>query len=123
MADLFAMAEQRLEWIDQRQRVLAQNIANADTPNYQPRDLKPFDELVRDQPVAPAMTNSMHLQGPVQLASLTRDVPAERAPDGNAVSVEGQLTKVAQDETNSAMVGNLWKTYMSMYMTALGHGG
>jgi flagellar basal body rod protein FlgB len=61
------------------------------------------------------------LQGSVQLASLTRELPSERAPDGNAVSVEGELTKVAQNETNAGLVGNLWKTYMGMYMTALGH--
>jgi len=123
MADLFALAEQRLEWIDQRQRAVAQNIANADTPKYQPRDLKPFDQLVADQIVEPATTNPMHLQGQVELASLRQEVPMERSPDGNAVSVEGQLTKVAQNETNAALVGNLWKSYMGMYMTALGHGG
>ena len=122
MADLFALAEQRLEWIDQRQRVVAQNIANADTPNFQPRDLTPFDQLMRNQPVAPAQTNALHMAGRVELASLKQEAPAERSPDGNGVGIEGQLTKVAQDETNAALVGNLWKTYMGMYMTALGHG-
>jgi len=121
MADLFALAEQRLEWIDQRQRVVSQNIANADTPDYTARDLKPFDQLVRQQSISPTVTNSLHMQGSVQLASLTRELPSERAPDGNAVSVEGELTKVAQNETNAGLVGNLWKTYMGMYMTALGH--
>jgi flagellar basal-body rod protein FlgB len=125
MADLFALAEQRLEWIDQRQRVVAQNIANSDTPNYTARDVKPFDQLVQQQSISPTVTNSLHMegtmQGSVQLASLTRELPSERAPDGNAVSVEGELTKVAQNETNAGLVGNLWKTYMGMYMTALGH--
>ena len=32
---LFALAEQRLAWTDQRQAVLAQNIANASMPGYQ----------------------------------------------------------------------------------------
>ncbi len=123
MADLFALAEQRLEWIDQRQRVVAQNIANADTPHYQPRDLTPFDQLVRNQAIAPAVTHPSHMQGRVELAALTQDVPAERSLAGNGVTVEGQLTKVAQDETNAALVGNLWKSYMGLYMTALGRGG
>jgi len=123
MADLFALAEQRLEWIDQRQRVVAQNIANVDTPDFQARDLTPFDQLVRNQPVAPALTNPLHMAGRLELASLKRETPAERSPDGNGVGLEGQLTKVAQDETNAALVGNLWKSYMGMYMTALGHGG
>jgi flagellar basal-body rod protein FlgB len=87
--------------------------------------LKPFDQLVRQQSMSPMVTNEFHmqgtLQGSVQLASLTRELPSERAPDGNAVSVESELTKVAQNETNAGLVGNLWKTYMGMYMTALGH--
>jgi flagellar basal-body rod protein FlgB len=123
MADIFALAEQRLAWIDQRQRVVAQNIANADTPDYQPRDLAPFAQMLRDQTVAPAQTNPLHMAGTVELASAKREVPAQRAVDGNAVDVEGQLTKVADDETNAALVGNLWKTYMGMYMTALGRSG
>ena len=48
---------------------------------------------------------------------------SERAPDGNAVSLEGEMTKVAQDDTSQALVGNLWKTYMGMFMTALGKSG
>ncbi|MHA1152522.1 MAG: flagellar basal body protein, partial [Alphaproteobacteria bacterium] len=38
-----------MEWLSQRQKVLADNIANADTPNYQPRDLNPseFQRILR----------------------------------------------------------------------------
>jgi flagellar basal-body rod protein FlgB len=36
--DLFGLAERKLNWLEGRQRVLAQNIANADTPNYQSHD-------------------------------------------------------------------------------------
>ncbi|QNT68118.1 flagellar basal body rod protein FlgB [Defluviicoccus vanus] len=40
---LFAQMQARLDWLDRRQGVLAQNIANADTPGYRPQDLKAFD--------------------------------------------------------------------------------
>lgn len=39
---LFAMLRQRLGYLGERQRVIGQNVANADTPNYRPVDLKPF---------------------------------------------------------------------------------
>ena len=118
--DLFALAERRLDWIDQRQQVLAQNIANADTPDYQSRDLSPFEKLLVNAPVTPTLTNPRHLRGRVQNASLVQTLPAERAPDGNAVNVETELTKVSDDETNAALVGNLWKSYMGLYLNALG---
>jgi len=101
-----------LEWIDQRQRVLAQNIANADTPDYQAHDLSPFEKLLSNAPITPSLTNPRHMRGLLQDAALTRVLPAERAPDGNAVSVE--------NETNAALVGNLWKSYMGLYLNALG---
>ena len=41
-----ALAEQRLRWTEARQRVLAQNIANADTPNYRPSDMQPFAKVL-----------------------------------------------------------------------------
>jgi flagellar basal-body rod protein FlgB len=122
-ADLFALAERKLEWIDQRQRVLAQNIANADTPAYQARDLSPFEKLLNAAPVTPALTNPLHLAEMVSEASMTQALPTEKAPDGNAVNVENELTKVAQDETQSALVGNLWKSYMGLYLSALGRSG
>jgi flagellar basal-body rod protein FlgB len=119
-SDIFDLAERRLEWIDQRQLVLSQNIANADTPEYQARDLSPFEKLLARAPITPTLTNKLHIEGHVQEASLTQALPAERAPDGNAVNVETELTKVADDETNSALVGNLWKSYMGLYLNALG---
>jgi flagellar basal-body rod protein FlgB len=121
-ADIFALAEQKLEWIDQRQRVLAQNIANADTPSYRARDMSPFEKLLGAAPVTPTVTNPMHLPGRVSEASLTLAAASETAPDGNAVNVENELTKVARDESDSALVGNLWKSYMGLYLNALGKG-
>ncbi|HTZ71580.1 MAG TPA: flagellar biosynthesis protein FlgB, partial [Acetobacteraceae bacterium] len=86
------------------------------------RDVKPFDQMLDAHGVAPVQTNPMHLGARAELASLKQEIPEERAPDGNAVSLEGQMTKVADDQTNAELVGNLWKSYMGMYMTALGKG-
>ncbi len=118
----FGLAARRLDYIDQRQKVLAQNIANANTSNYRARDLSPFEVLLQSAPVTPVQTNVNHLAGSIEAASFVLQQAAERAPDGNSVSTETQLTKVADDETSSSMVGNLWKTTMGMYLTALGRG-
>ena len=40
---MFGLLRNRMNWLGQRQEVLAQNVANADTPNYSSRDLKAFD--------------------------------------------------------------------------------
>ncbi len=120
---LFALAERKLGWIDARQRVLAQNIANADTPNYRARDITPFSQLLGKSAIEPVLTSPLHLAGFSRPPGDDQDAVAERAPDGNAVGLEDQMTKVADDETSQAMVGNLWHSYMGMFMTALGHAG
>ena len=38
---ILSMLRTRLQWSQERQRVLAENVANADTPNYRARDLAP----------------------------------------------------------------------------------
>jgi flagellar basal-body rod protein FlgB len=122
--DFFSLASRRLDYIDQRQHVLARNIANADTPDFRPTDLSPFAALVDGAALSPVRTNALHLGGSQDsAASSITEKPSERAVDGNAVNVESQLTKVADDETSAALVGNLWKTTMGMYMTALGRSG
>ncbi len=119
---LFDLLESKLGWIDARQRVLAQNIANTDTPDYQAKDVSPFEASLSQFDIEPVRTSPLHLAGLSSSVGVHRTARGERAPDGNAVGLEDQMTKVADDESAQALTGNLWKTYMGMFMTALGHG-
>ena len=40
---IFSMLRTRMNWHQERQRLLAENVSNADTPGYRPRDLTPLD--------------------------------------------------------------------------------
>jgi len=120
---IFAAAERKLSWIDVRQKQLAQNIANADTPDYKPRDVAPFSNMLQQLEIAPVRTSPLHLVGLTQNLPGSVQVVSEAAPDGNAVSLEAEMTKVSQDDTQQQLVGNLWKSYMGMFMTALGKSG
>ena len=40
---IFSMLRTRMQWHQERQKVLAENVANADTPNFKPKDLVPLD--------------------------------------------------------------------------------
>src|SRR5579872_4545556 len=94
---IFDLAERRLDWVDRRQAVLAQNIANANTPQYQPHDVQPFVAALDTAAViAPVRTQPDHLAGTVDTSSQAELVqrPAAHAPDGNAVALDEQLVKV-----------------------------
>ena len=106
---LFKMALTRMDWAAQREKVLSQNISNADTPLYRPTDVKPLDfkQVLRGamaQPVAVARTDPNHLKGTIPEQERYRDLKQrktfEESPDGNQVVVEEQMQKVS--DTRSA---------------------
>lgn len=118
---LFALAEQRLAWADQRQAVLAQNIANASTPNFQPSDLPSFaSTLDRVANVTLARTRPDDLPGPTPGPIRPVQESNAHGPDGNGVALDTQLTKVADTETTQSLVTSIYKKYMSLFSMALG---
>ena len=129
--NIFAVLGKRMDWLSQRQQVLAENVANADTPNYVPRDLDEaeFGRILRNQlsPMAPKATHAAHLRGTVQRggpANSTRQKdPYETSPSGNAVILEEQLIKVTKTQSDYQMIVNLYRKHMDMVRTALGRGG
>ncbi len=120
---LFSLAEKRLSYLDQRQILLAKDIANAATPSWRDQDLKPFEATLSALNAAaePVQTDPMHFGG--TLGGPLRDRwlrPAEKAPDGNAVSLQGDMVKMADTDEAHEFVTNLYKTYVGMFNTALG---
>jgi flagellar basal-body rod protein FlgB len=123
---LFDLAERRLAWTDRRQEVLAQNIANVNTPHWQAKDVRPFAVTLANVtgPAALARTDPGHLAGTQDTGAQSLLTPATgvRAPDGNAVSLDDQLTKVADTATQQEIATTLYKKYLSMFSLALGYG-
>ena len=131
---LFDMMARRLAWLGARQQVLAGNIANADTPGYKPRDLKPLDFKSMAQghmagPLAPVMTSPMHLAGFAPDGS-AGDAKSEKAKNpvevtysGNAVTLEQELMKANQTATDYELTTNLYRKNIQMIKDALGRPG
>jgi flagellar basal-body rod protein FlgB len=128
---LFKMAMTQMDWAAQRQKVLAQNISNADTPGYRPSDVKKPDFknvlMSRAAPVKVARTNSQHLKGtiPEQENFRTNGVRKtfEASPDGNKVIIEEQMQKVGSTRGDYNTAITLMKSHMKMMKMALGGGG
>lgn len=119
-----ALAERRLGWLEQRQRVLAQNIANADTPGYRPQDLAPFAQALGT--AAPDLTRTApaHLdpRGAGGARARGDRAAAEVAPDGNAVSLDREALKIAETDQAHALALALHRRWAAMYRAALGRG-
>src|SRR4051812_24382612 len=91
---LFSMLRTRMQWHQERQKVLAENVANADTPNFRSRDLVPlkFDRMTPAAPGTLVRTSAGHQTAAGSAAGgnsfdSARNVGQEVRPTGNAVSL------------------------------------
>ena len=122
---LFASLTRRMDWLNQRQRVLAQNIANADTPGYTAHDLKPLDfrDFLDGRRVQMAATDTKHIgfnkrqQG--DFRSVKDKETYDTSPDKNTVVLEEQLIQVAESRMDYEMMANLYKKHLGMLKLAL----
>lgn len=136
---ILAALGDRMRWLTGNQRMLAQNVANADTPGYRSQALAPqdFRALVEASPaqagstaapVALARTHQGHLtKSGTAPGDTTRASDAEvtqSAPDGNAVDLEDEMLKVAQNQMDYGLMVELYRKQTGMLRTALrGPGG
>ncbi len=130
---LFQAMNAKMQYLDQRQKVISQNIANADTPDYKPRDLTNVDfgtvlkNVQKDDSKVPAVrmaaTNANHLptNNAVEKARINKQkLVYETAPDKNGVVMEEQLVKANDVQMNYNLMLNLYKSNMDMMKSALG---
>jgi flagellar basal-body rod protein FlgB len=123
---LLSLLRQKMNWLSQRQDVLSQNVANADTPNYVARDLKPvdFSQMLKDDDGAHLLvTNARHIAISPAAQGAFEDyaAPGEASPNGNAVSLEQEMIKVSDTQAQFQAATNLYAKAMSMMKTAIGH--
>ncbi|NQU60519.1 MAG: flagellar basal body rod protein FlgB [Rhodospirillales bacterium] len=125
---LFTAIKSRLGWLGKRQEVIAQNIANSDTPNYKSRDLKPykFSDMVRTS----GKTLQLDANGPGHLGGRRvreadfkpKDdrLPFETSPNGNSVILEEQMAKLNETGLAHRLTNQLYKKHLTMIRMAIG---
>jgi flagellar basal-body rod protein FlgB len=121
---ILTMLRTRMEWHQERQRVLAENVANADTPNYRPRDLPPpsFEEEVSGPSVALARTDPMHIAGDGAGGGFASgsEPHYEVRPGGNAVNHEDEMMKIASNQMDFDAVADLYTRSLALIKLAAG---
>jgi len=117
---LIAALKTKMRWHEVRQGVLAENVANASTPNFRGQDLEP-PELSTPGP-APVRTDARHMSlASIQEEGRARSVDGfARTPDGNSVTLEEQMTKAAQNQMDHQMAAMLYSKSLGLIRTALG---
>jgi flagellar basal-body rod protein FlgB len=124
---IFSMLRTRMHWHQERQRLLSENVANADTPSFKPRDLAPL-ELGRNAPAVGSYltltrTTAGHI-GPSGSGPVRFDVASggtnEVRPAGNAVNLEDEMIKVAANQMDYQAATSLYTRSLGLLKTAIG---
>jgi flagellar basal-body rod protein FlgB len=120
---LFSALKNRMYWLSERQRVLAENVANADTPGFRGHDLKQLDfndVLKATGAVKIATTNPGHIGGGGGQFPTDNRGGFETTPRGNAVVLEDEMLKVAQTQMDHQAATALYSRSIGLIKTALG---
>jgi len=119
--NVMGIAAKRIDYLERAQNVLAQNIANIDTPGYIPKSAMKFTDMLNDRGVSISITHRNDLT-PADDSSVNSSDSSisERAPDGNAVSLDQELAAVARTQIDQQYAVNIYKSYIGMFTTALG---
>jgi flagellar basal-body rod protein FlgB len=126
---LFSMLRGRLGYLNERQKIIAENVANADTPNYRPHDLKPFSFEAQVKAAASsagvqAVTQPGHMQAPNARRSLSGSKPiraadSETTMDGNGVVLEEEMMKMTDARMNYDAAIGFYQKSLGMLRTAI----
>ncbi len=123
---ILSMLRTRMQWHQERQRVLAENVANADTPNYHARDLEPpnFENALQTASLALDRTNPGHIDATGTGSQFAEDNKPhyEVRPRGNSVSHEDEMLKLAGNQMDYDAVTSLYTHSLALIKTAIGKG-
>ena len=123
--NIFTKATGLAQHAAQRQSVIAQNVANADTPGYRAQDVKPFADVFQpDDTASMRHTRMGHLNGAMAGASGEQSQqiyrPGAMSPNGNSVTLESEMMASAEAKRDHDLALAVYKTSLGVMRSALG---
>ena len=127
---LVSLMKAKLNYASERQAVLAQNIANADTPDYRAQDIeKPDFKRMLQKSSGPKLevsaTDPKHIShGKSSVGHykvVNRRDTYEQSPVGNNVAPEEEMMRVAENQAEYQKVLHMYRKTVTLFKTALGN--
>ncbi len=119
---LFDLAASEARWLAVRQAVVAENVANANTPGYAAKDVAPFDSVYQQTSLQLATDNPRQIGNDpldVESAAGKDEQPWEVTLSGNSVSMEHEMLKANEVSRMYAMNTGIVKAFHQMMSLSL----
>ncbi len=123
--DVFRLASAMARHASARQAVIAENLANSDTPGFKARDIAPFSTFIENggamdmRATRPTHLNAREGSG-AQFRSFVADESVD--PNGNSVSIEQEMLKAAEAKRAHDRALAIYRSSLSILRTAIGRG-
>ncbi len=99
LINFYSIASQQNRWLSVRQSVIAQNVANANTPGFKALDVKPFEAVLDSAGIQMRQTQPNHMNptsGPGGEVDTEEQAKWQIVHSGNSVSIEEQMLKAGE---------------------------
>lgn len=119
--EVFRLSQAMASHASERLGLIAQNVANVDTPGYRAKDIMPLEfDLSDDRGEPMRQTRDGHFWSPTSRSSDLTDHRGEISPNGNSVSVEKELLKAAEVQSQHDRALAVYKSAMTILRTSIG---
>ena len=124
---VFSALTDKMRWHQSRQGLLAENVANAETPGYRGRDLAQYDFAKRAKQMSSASVTTVATQ-PMHFSvsseggqfAAQRMANFEVTPEGNGITLEDEMMKVTTNMMDYQAATSLYKKSVRILRVALG---
>ena len=119
---LFGLSSRRAEWLSNRQTVVAENIANVNTPGYKSKDIQGFSDTMQSTQLAMTGSSPLHMA-----ATGGRSVDVEEKPEnewdvthsGNSVTLEQEMLKSGEVSMQYTLNASIAKAFHRFFLTSV----
>lgn len=119
--ELTRMAQALAAHAGSRMGIIAQNVANADTPGFKARDIADFASVFESREDNLRITRPSHIL-PAERISAARafETGGSEAPNGNTVSLEKEMVKSAEARQEHEMALAIYRATSDVIRASLG---
>lgn len=118
---LFSLAHRQSDWLSVRQSVVAQNVANANTPGFKALDVEPFAATLDATRLEMTATSAAHMTSGGRAAGtepVERDKPWEVLHSGNDISLDEELLKAGEVNGAFSLNTSVTKAFHRMLLAS-----
>jgi flagellar basal-body rod protein FlgB len=116
---LFGLADRHAQWLNVRQRTIAENVAHSNTPAYVSKTVSDFAALSDRFQVSLAQTDNQHIAPRNSVSGNDVSIKISEEPGGNPVRLEDEMIAALDVRRSYELNTSIVKAFNRMILSAV----